>query len=428
MLRPIRLTFRFLKHNRNFTVLLILFGVCLVLGYATGFWLTFRLSYLLLLSMPVAYLWGWINIRRLEAAVERDADRVPWGQTLQEHFRVQNQGIVPKLWLEVADPSDLPGYFARRVVTLGGHRKRSWTTAVECRRRGAYSMGPMTITSGDPFGIFKATRRFGYTHNLLVYPRLVDLTHFTVPPANLPGEGRFRRRTHFVTPNASGVREYVWGDSFNRIHWPSTARTGRMMVKTFELDPVSDLWIILDLERRVHAGRGDDSTEEYCVTAAASIAQHYLNINRNVGLLCFGRDLTMIEPERGGQQSTRILETLAVARADGDVPLVNLITEESKRFGRHTTVVVVTPSVEESWVVGLQALVQRGVRSAVILMEPSTFGGKASAMVTYGLLLANDVVTYLVSHGDDLNEALTPTAEGAIASQRAGRGGEAAIE
>ncbi len=431
MLRPVRLTLRFLRANRNFTVLLVLFAVSLVFAFSSGFWLVSRLSYLLLFAVPVALAWGWINVRALSAEVTRESDRIPWGQTLRERFAVGNLGFLPKLWLDVSDPSDLPGYQARRVITLGGRRRRSWETTVECRHRGSYTRGPLTIASGDPFGIFRFVRRFGRSQSLLVYPRLVELPHFSAPPANLPGDGRFRRRTHFVTPNAAGVRDYAWGDSFNRIHWRSTARTGKLMVKTFELDPVSDIWLILDLERRVHVGRGDDGTEESAVTAAASIANHYLNVNRNVGLLCFGERLTMIEPERGGQQLTRILETLAVAKAAGDVPLVNLITEEGKRFGRQTTVVVVTPSAEESWVVGLQSLVQRGVRSAAVLLEPSTFGSKESALMTYGLLLANDLTTYLVRRGDNLTEAMAPPEEGPLAVQRPGsigRGREARAE
>lgn len=428
MLRPIRFVFRFLGRNRSFTTMLVLFAVCLVLGYSTGFWLTFRLGYLLLLAMPVAAVWGRANVSRLDASVQRDTDRVPWGQTIEEQFSVRNLSLVPKLWLEMSDPSDLPGYGGRRVVTLGGHRKRSWAAAIQARRRGAYTMGPMTVTSGDPFGIFRLTRRFGPVHNIIVYPRLVDLTHFAVPPANLPGEGRYRRRTHFVTPNASGVREYVSGDSFNRIHWPSTARTGNLMVKTFELDPVSDIWVILDLERKVHVGRGDESTEEYAVTAAASVARHYLNANRNVGLIAFGKRLTMVEPERGGQQLTRMLETLAVARAEGDAPLANILTEEGKRFGRQTTVVVITPALDEAWVAGLQSLVQRGVRTAAVLVEPSTFGGKESALVTYTLLLANDVMTYLVKQGDDIDEALTPSADRLTALQNQARSPSGSFE
>ncbi|WP_444546131.1 DUF58 domain-containing protein [Tepidiforma flava] len=110
-------------------------------------------------------------------------------------------------------------------------------------RRGLYEWGPLTVTAVDPFGIFRRTRTFGEAQQILVYPPVVELPHFQAPPANLPGEGRFRRRTHYVTPNAAGVREYAPGDAFNRIHWRSTARTGELMVKTFELDPASDIWV-----------------------------------------------------------------------------------------------------------------------------------------------------------------------------------------
>ena len=108
-----------------------------------------------------------------------------------------------------------------------------------------------------------------------------------------------RRRTHQITPNAAGVREYAPGDSFNRIHWNSTARYDRLIVKEFELDPTADVWILLDLERGIHAGAWweqawyerelDDlwmqeretqlapNTEEYAVTCAATIAKYYLD-------------------------------------------------------------------------------------------------------------------------------------------------------
>ena len=60
------------------------------------------------------------------------------------------------------------------------------------------------------------------------------------------------------------------------------------------------------------------------------------------------------EAERGAQHYTRILEALALSRADGDVPLGALVNAEAKRFGRHTTVVVITPSTSEEWVGSLQ--------------------------------------------------------------------------
>ena len=163
----------------------------------------------------------------------------------------------------------------------------------------------MEITTGDPFGLFRHTRTYGSAQNVLVYPRAVDLPNFLVPPANLPGEGRFRRRTHQVTPNASGVRPYEWGDSFKRIHWASTARTGELMVKVFELDPASDIWVILDLERGVHVGEGDDSTEEYGVSIAASISRFFLTANRTVGFMSYGRELRRRASRSAACSSTR---------------------------------------------------------------------------------------------------------------------------
>jgi uncharacterized protein (DUF58 family) len=294
----------------------------------------------------------------------------------------------------------------KRVVSLGPKGFRSWRVSTVCTRRGLFSMGPPTVVTGDPFGLFRLTRRFGYRQRILVYPRAVELPNFYVPPAQLPGEGRFRRRTHYVTPNASGVRQYQYGDSFNRIHWPTTVRTNELMVKLFEMDPASDIWVVLDLERQVHVGSGDDSTEEYAVRIAASVARYFLMANRSVGYLGLGRTFDLEEAERGARHYMRILEHLALAGAEGDSPLADLLATEARRFGRHTTVVVITPSTNESWVLSLQSLAQRGVKVAAVLLEPSTFGSPDNSLLVFGALAAGDVFTYLVKRSDNLVRAL----------------------
>jgi uncharacterized protein (DUF58 family) len=263
------------------------------------------------------------------------------------------------------------------------------------------------VTASDPFGFFHITRTFGEVTTLLVYPNAPELPNFYIPPANLPGEGRLRRRTHNVTPNVAGVRPYEPGDSFNRVHWPATAHRGMPMVKIFELDPASDIWLVLDLERKHHAGEGEEGTEEMAVSVAASIARFFLNAHRSVGLISFGDDLRINEPDRGQNHYTRLLESLALARANGDVPLTNLLIEESRRFGRHTTVVVVTPSAAQDWALTLMSLQGRGVKVAAVLLEADTFGGTQSPLDVYGTLAAGGVYAYTVKHHDDLTRALS---------------------
>ncbi|MGH2602997.1 MAG: DUF58 domain-containing protein, partial [Dehalococcoidia bacterium] len=298
---------RALLRNRQLTLLAVILLISWAFAFATGFWLLFRLVYLVAIAVPLAWLWARFNVNGLEVSVQRLIDRGQVGQRTEERIIVRNPSWFPRIWLEVDDPSELPGARPRRVISLGGRRRTSWKTEMLLTRRGVYHVGPVTVTSSDPFGIFKVSKAYGGKGSIIVYPPFLDLPNFTVPPASLPGEGRFRKRTHHVTPNASGVREYVPGDSFNRIHWPSTVRTGKMMVKVFELDPASDIWVILDLHGKIQAGSGDESTEEYGVKIAASVARHFLNANRNVGYMAFGERLDMIEVERGGQQMTRIL-------------------------------------------------------------------------------------------------------------------------
>ena len=407
--------------RRHHSVLLatLLVVVCVSVGLATGFWLLFRLAYVMGVAIPLVYLWSRSMVNGLEVEVYRRTQRVSQGQPLEGRIIVRSTSLLPKVWLEIEDPASVPGHAAKRVTTLGSRGVDAWSYRTPTRRRGVYELGPVSITARDPFGFFRLSRTFGQIESVLVYPNAPELPNFYIPPANLPGEGRFRRRTHNVTPNVAGVRAYEAGDSYNRIHWRSTARTGELMVKLFELDPASDIWIVLDLQQSVHVGVDeDDNTEEAAVSIAASIARYFISANRTIGLVEFGDDLRVDEAERGSNQFTRMLESLALARATGDVSLSTLVTEESRRFGRHTTVVVVTPSAGDEWPLTLMSLQSRGVKVAAVLLEAETWGAPTSSLDVYGTLAAGGIYTYTVKRSDDLSLVLGSGSD----SQAAGHG------
>lgn len=410
-----------IRRNPSPSIAVTLAIVCVVLGFATGFWLLFRLAYLIAFAVPGLYFWTRSMSKSLEVEVHRRTHRVTQGQTLDGRIIVRSHSWLPKLWLEVTDHSSVPGHATKRVLTLSSRGVAAWSYATPARVRGLYELGPVTVTATDPFGFFKFERTFGEQATVLVYPNAPELPNFYIPPANLPGEGRFRRRTHNVTPNVSGIREYEPGDSYNRIHWPATARAGRPMVKQFELDPASDIWIILDLEAIRHVGIAEDGTEEAAAQICASIARYFINANRSVGLMSFGDDLRIDDPDRGSNHYTRILESLALARSTGDVPLNNLLIEESRRFGRHTTVVAVTPSTDVEWALTMTGLAARGVKVAAVLLEAETYGPAPSSLDVFGTLAAGGVYTYTVRHSDDLMRALGAGAELAIREREGAR-------
>jgi uncharacterized protein (DUF58 family) len=278
---------------------------------------------------------------------------------------------------------------------IQGKQSRSYLARTRLLQRGVYPLGPTILSSGDLFGLFPRKISIPAEDTLLVYPMMVEIKNFPNPPGLLPGGEALRRRTHQITPNAAGIREYEPGDPLNRIHWLSSARRGRMMVKEFELDPLADVWIFLDAERAIQCSNPQaevpsfakdiwhrytkitlqPSTEEYGVSIAASLARDYLKRGRAVGLVGAGQQLVLISPDRGGRQLGKILESLALLRAMGRIPLRGLVETQVKHMVRGSTVVLITPTVRSEAALLADYLLQRGLKPVVILLDAATFGG-----------------------------------------------------
>lgn len=396
---------------------------CFVIAQGTNIPLFFNLFYVLLALLLAAYVWAWANLQGLRIDREVGTRRAQVGEETRERVMVTNRWPLPKLWVEVRDHSDMPHHSAGFVVYLPGHGRRRWTVRTPCTMRGKWTLGPVTLHSGDPFGIFKLERSGGGTSEVIVYPATIDLPAFRLPAAELQGGQDIRTRTFQVTPNVSTVRQYVTGDSFNRIHWRSTARTGELMVKEFELDPTADIWIVLDMHERSQQvaatertlfqdrrhGRDirmAESTEEYIISAAASIAQHLLGNNRNVGLIAWGQHREVLPPEREARQLYKILESLAMLRAHGTHMLAEVLSAESTHFSRSSTAVIITAALNPLWVNGIQQLLYRGIRAVVVFIDPETFDSPPGTAAIMQRLASLRVQAYRVRQGQPLNEAL----------------------
>src|SRR6266568_7442670 len=393
---------------RKLAGLLALWLVLLALALSTGWNAVWLLVYSLGLLVAGSALWANWNVAGLELRRRHRARRVQVGDTFVEQAvleAVAGPGqLWPRLWLELHDASDFPGHHLDGVLSLGPVAHKAWELRSVCTRRGRFSLGPVWVTSGDPFGIFRVSRRLTDGTTIVVYPRTVRLPRFGRVPGELPGGSLQGVRVPFSTPNVSSVREYRPGDSFNRIHWPTTARTTRLMVREFELDPTADVWIVLDLDTDVQTGSGVESTEEYAVTTAASLARHLLDQGRAVGLVS---QTATLPADRGPRQVERILEVLALVQASSHLSLAAMLSAETSRFARSSTLIVVTPSTAESWARFCQALVGRGVRTTAVLIEAATFGQAPLTLLLVSSLAAAHITTYLVKRGDLLEHALS---------------------
>jgi uncharacterized protein (DUF58 family) len=159
----------------------------------------------------------------------------------------------------------------------------------------------------------------------------------------------------------------------NRIHWRSTARHGEIQVKEFDLEQTADCWIVLDLQRGVTVGRGDESSTEVAIRAAAAIADKAIAENRAVGMTINGGRTAYLPADRGGRQHQKIMQLLAAVEADGSTPLVETLIGTVGRLRRGMTAVVITPSLDTGWIRPLASLRSRGVSCVAITCDVAAF-------------------------------------------------------
>lgn len=416
-------------------VIVLLWVLAFNADVATGRSFFSSLAYLGTGGLILSYIWSRLSIGAVEIRRFTRSGHSQMGQRVDELFEVTNHSRTPKLWLELTDFSTLPSHDSSRIISnlMRGSRRR-WQVRTQCLVRGRYRLGPLRLRSSDPLGLFVQEQHLATQKVIIVYPYTVDLPHFAPVISDLAGDERIRLRTQIITTNASSVREYAPGDSQNRIHWLSTARTGRLITKEFELDPSAHVWVYLDLHQqpeirlpwprqsetrdtfpfraRPHFPKPREvelppSTTEYAVTVAASVLRHFIQRNRAVGLAAYGQTRVSLPVDRGERQLLRILETLAVLEAEGNIPMADFILGDGMHLSRSETLIVVTADPDPRWVHALRELRSRGTRSLAIVIDSHTFDGTVDLDPVWAELQAATIPHYRVAKDQKLDQALS---------------------
>ncbi len=351
-----------------------------------------RIFFFCLFFIIICFIWTFFAVRGLQVRRFTRSHQLQVGMMFEERFEISNEINLVRLWLEVIDQSDLPHSHGSNVLTfLGAREERSYVRSTLLTKRGEFSLGPTILRSGDPFGLFISSRTFHPINSLIVLPYQVDIRKFPSPPGQLSGGKALRSATTEITPYASGVREYRPGDSLSRIHWKTTARRDRLMVKEFDQDPQATVWMFLDASKaaRVTGAKHDldqhrvelskenplpADSFEYAVSAAASITGYYIRQNRAIGLVAFDQALTVITPERGERQMGKILEMLSFIKSEGRIPLLGVVENQAANISKGSSAILITSDVSESLEISVDLFIRRGVRSVAVVVDPMSFG------------------------------------------------------
>ena len=385
--------------------------IILIVALIVGSSLLLRVFTILFIVGLIGIIWTMTGLKGLHLKNGDIPDHCQVGGHFKEELTVINESILPKLLLKAEEQTSLKGYRNTAVMNLPAGQSKTWQSTVECRRRGLHTLGSLTVVAGDPFGLLSNQRTLGTPKSIIVYPRVVELPYFKSSYSGLLDFGyeTSSRRTSQISPSASSVREMVSGDSQEHIHWRSTAHSGKLMVKVFDAEHSSDdtkeVWIVLDMQKNVQAGKGEESTEEYGVTIAASLAKKYLDDGMNVGLFASDEQLYTLTPGAHQALFSQILESLALMKATGNEPVESLLSETG-RFGSSSAIIVITPHSTEGVLNALRRLKSYGHPVIAVVLDSSSFGGTLNPAHMAQVLGATGSQAYVVRQGDNLAKAL----------------------
>jgi uncharacterized protein (DUF58 family) len=374
-------------------------GAILIFAIMTGIRPAYVLGYGLLALFLLAWVWPRLVARGVRVRRSLDASSPTVGEPFEETFQVGKRSRLPAPWVEVVDAGGVRGYHPSRVLALG-RGEVTWRARGTYRQRGWVTFGPTRVVVREPFGLFRAEVRLPERHQVLVYPRVRDVPELTMPASHHSGLTQRQARWAEYPPETGGVREYQPGDSLGRIHWALSQRHQRLMSRTFEQPMTADLWVVLDLDRSVHHGEGEESTLEYAVSLAASISMHVIRRGRRVGLVANDGRGTLLEPHRAARQDQMILDYLATAGATGSRHLSEALGWDRLRRLPRRAVAVITPSPDPGWLLAAQALRERGSSLLLFYIDASSFGD-VGRHLTFDLGAHVDL--YVIRRGEDFS-------------------------
>ena len=337
----------------------------------------------LLYTLVGIYVLGRLWARRSLAAVDlsRHHDRrVFWGERFDVRVNVRNRGLLPVLWMRLADaiPAELAGGGAFRwVLSLLPRERVRLTYSLTGRRRGYYVLGPMATEGGDLLGSASYKSTYAGDDCVIVYPKIVALRSLDIPSQSPFGILPSRQRLFEDPTRIRGVRDYQPGDSLRRMDWKTSARVGSLQVRRFEPAIALETAVFLNLDGADYEAAERRLATELGIVIAASISVHLVEKRQAISLVTNGRD-PLRDPDleatfpaapalplrKGREHLTDVLDLLArvqVAPEGDDLPFLDLLNRYSMGLPWGSTVVVVTSREVEGLLTTLLSLRRRGL-------------------------------------------------------------------
>ncbi len=341
---------------------LIGLAILLILAAWAGQTVIVVLLGLALSAAGLSKFWSHYSLKSVYCERQLNENRVFPDEDIDLKIRLINRKLLPLPWIQVHDeipsifapdlpPGMKPGFgLISHSTSILWYSAVNWKYRLHCNKRGYYSLGPLTVTSGDIFGFYPRTEIESKADHIIVYPRIFTLSQLSIPSLYPVGEAKSDKRIFEDPSRTIGIRDYSPGDSLRRIHWKASARQHQLQVKVFEPTTTLKVGLFLAADSFQDSGTWNEAGLELGISTAASLANYLIEKNSQVGLWANTRLVDSGQPARippgsGVIQLVQILEALAKVVMNSSGSFTEYFHDQRKDIPLGTTLIFVLAQI-----------------------------------------------------------------------------------
>lgn len=317
---------------------------------------------------------------------------------------VENRKLLPVTFLQIVEkyPSALKfkykaslsesadHLFHKTTMLLLSYQRVKRSYKVYSGDRGRMVLRDVTLLGGDMFGLNTSTKELEYLQEIVVLPKKTSLDAEILSYGNYYGDISVKRWIIDDPLLFVGIREYTGSESMRSIHWPSSLRTGSLMVKQSDFTSDNTVMIVLNIECSKPFWSGMNTGYiERCISIAREVMERFEEAGIPYGLTSNAQyngsmnSSSIAGAGYGRAHYNNLVENLGRIDYSISMAFEELLNMMAKDTGSYTTYVIITPAMLKDYIDAVNALSDKAMRTVVISLNEPNLEHLKDGIMTY---------------------------------------------
>lgn len=371
-----------------------------------------QLPYFIFRLLLIIFLYAFFSVYRNEKDITNffyiSKQTATVGDKLEFGYKINNTGILPIFYAEINSniASRLGNVdFPVEVSFLKPFQILNIRREIECRNKGTYHIGGLTVKIRDAFHLFERVVQLDNQIELEVYPRVIQIEKMCIPAAEFFGTVRVPNNTYEDYTSTADIRKYAQGDSIRKVHWKLSAKLSDLYVKNYELSANTRVNIFLDGYEKSYEEDSYGLVEGKAVEVAAAVIRYCLAKNLSTTLVSEWEQKTTVEAKDISRFNLFLRELIRFT-PNGKVPFEDFLKIESRILPWGATIIIIARKLSDGLFHSILSLKEKRFNMMVIFVDEKKQEDDEPMVDQEIVLRESKIPVYRIDLDSDIREIL----------------------